>query len=136
MLLYIPVAMLFFFLLTPAACPARWEFEVVVTERHLAVEATAGPDFEVSLDDLTDISLEPTMPRVRRGHRTRASQGGLRRGRFTVAGPGDGWLYTTADSPPYLIVRTADSFVIINSPRADRTRALHRELTEAWRGGL
>ena len=136
LLVYVPAAALFFLLLTPAACPARWEFEVEVTERRLTVEARAGTDFDVPLSDITGISLEPTMPRVRHGRRARASSaGGVRRGRFTVAGLGEGWLYTTDDAPPYLVVRTADSFVILNYPRADRTRALHRELTAAWRGG-
>ncbi len=135
LLLYAPAVVLVFLLLSPAACPARWEIEVAVTEWLLTVEARAGRNFRVPLREITDISLEPTMPRVRRGHRTSASESGWRRGRFTVAELGDGWLYTTADSPPYIVVRTVDAFVILNFPSADRTRALYRELTAAWRGG-
>ena len=46
---------------------------------------------------------------------------------------GNGWLYTTDGFPPYLVVRTADTFVIVNYPHAHRTRTLHQELAAAWR---
>ena len=116
-----------------------------MTEEHLAVGRAGEPgDIQVPLTHMTDVYLELTMPRVRRriyspsvdGVRRRRgrSADGLRRGPFEVVELGDGWLYTTDDAPPYLVVRTADTFVIVNYPRADRTRALHQELTAAWGG--
>ena len=150
MLLYFGVGMLVLLtsILMQRACPG-WEFEVIVTERHLTAGRPGsrdGADVQVPLSDITDVYLDPTMPRVRRRiysdsvDRVRRRRGrsadGVRRGPFEVRELGDGWLYTTADSPPYLIVRTADTFVIVNYPRADRTRALHQELTPAWRNAL
>ena len=147
MLLYFAAAMLVVLalLLSQRAC-GRWEFEVVVTDEHLTVggpDSRDGPDIRVPLSRIADIYLDMTMPRVRRRiysdsvDRVRRRRGlsvdGVRRGPFEVVEMGNGWLYTTDGSPPYLVVRTADTFVIVNYPRADRTRALHQELTAAWR---
>ena len=141
MLLVVPAL-----LLSQRACPGRWDFEVVVTEEHLTVgrpESRDGPDIQVPLSRIADVDLDMTMPRVRRRissdsvNRVRRRHGrsadGVRRGPFEVLEMGNGWLYTTDGSPPYLVVRTADTFVIVNYPRADRTRALHQELMAAWR---
>ena len=148
MLLYFAAAMLLVLvaMLSQRACPGRWEFEVVVTEEHLTVgrpESRDGPDVQVRLSRITDVYLAMTMPRVRRRiysdsvNRVRRRRGGsadgVRRGPFEVVEMGNGWLYTTDGSPPYLVVRTPDTFVIVNYPRADRTRTLHQELTAAWR---
>jgi len=148
MLLYFAAAMLLVLvaMLSQRACPGRWEFEVVVKEEHLTVgrpESRDGPDIQVPLSRVTDVYLDMTMPRVRRRiysdsvNRVRRRRGGsvdgVRRGPFEVVEMGNGWLYTTDGFPPYLVVRTADTFVIVNYPRADRTRALHQELTAAWR---
>ena len=148
MLLYfaavVPVVILAF--LSQRACPESWEFEAVVTEEHLTVGRPGrrdGPDIQVPLSRITDIYLDMTTPRARRRiygdsvNRVRRRRGrsadGVRRGPFEVVEMGNGWLYTTDGFPPYLVVRTADTFVIVNYPHADRTRALHRELAAAWR---
>ena len=148
MLLYFAAAMVVVLalLLGQRACPGLWEFEVVVTEEHLTVgrpESRDGPDIQVPLSRITGVDLEMTMPRVRRRissdsvNRVRRRHGrsadGVRRGPFEVVEMGNGWLYTTDGSPPYLVIRTPDTFVIVNYPRADRTRTLHQELTAAWR---
>ena len=150
MLLYFAAVMLLVVLpalLFQRACPGRWEFEAVVTEDHLTVgrpESRDGPDIQVPLSHVTDVYLDMTMPRARRRissdsvNRVRRRHGrsadGVRRGPFEVVEMGNGWLYTTDGFPPYLVVRTPDTFVIVNYPHADRTRALHQELTAAWRG--
>ena len=102
-------------LLSQRACPGRWDFEVVVTEEHLTVgspESRDGPDIQVPLSRIADVDLDITMPRVRR----RISSDSVNRVRRRHG-------------------RTADTFVIVNYPRADRTRALHQELTAAWWSG-
>ena len=149
MLLYFAAVTLLVILLmlSQRACPGRWEFEAVVTDEHLTVgrsEGRDGPDIQVPLSRITDIYLDMTTPRarrrissdsvsrVRRRHGRRSSDG-VRRGPFEVVEMGNGWLYTTDGFPPYLVVRTADTFVIVNYPHADRTRALHQELAAAWR---
>ena len=148
MLLYFAAATLLVLLLmlSQRACPGRWEFEAVVTDEHLTVgrpESRDGPDIQVPLSRITDIYLDMTPPRARRRiasdsvRRVRRRYGrsadGVRRGPFEVVEMGNGWLYTTDGFPPYLVVRTADTFVIVNYPHADRTRALHQELAAAWR---
>ena len=148
MLLYIPAVTLVVLalMLGQRACPGRWEFEVVVTEEHLTVgrpESRDGPDIQVPLSHITDVYLDNGGPRARRRiysdsvNRVRRRRGGsadgVRRGPFEVVGMGNGWLYTTDGFPPYLVVRTPDTFVIVNYPHADRTRALHQELTAARR---
>ena len=102
--------------------------EVRVTERHLEVTGEYG--VTLSVDAIVEAALEPTMPRRRRrltGYRL----GELRNGRYRVETLGDGMFYTRTNSPPHLLVRTPETFVLINFRDADRTRALHSELTAA-----
>lgn len=102
--------------------------EVRVTDRHLEVTGQYG--VTLSLHTIVEASLEPTMPRRRR--RLRGFRlGELRNGRFQVETLGEGMVYTRTNSPPHLLVRTPETFVLINFRDADRTRALHANLTAA-----
>ena len=104
--------------------------DVVVTDGRLIVSGRY--DFDVALAAITDVSLEHEMPIPER-RLFGSSAGGVRRGRFRVEALGEGVMFTRAGSPPYLLVRTADTFLIINHEDADQTRALHAELTAILR---
>tara|TARA_Y100000588_G_scaffold146332_1_gene160150 strand:+ start:1112 stop:1990 length:879 start_codon:yes stop_codon:yes gene_type:complete len=100
-----------------------------VTAAEFIVSGNYGATIE--LDDITSVSLEPGHPRVR--HRLRGfSAGGTRRGRFRVHTLGDGLLFTRADEPPYLLVNTEDSFILLNAETADETCRLHDDLLRRW----
>ena len=105
--------------------------EVRVTDHHLEVSGQYG--VTISLDSIVGASLEPTMPRRRR-RLTGFRIGELRNGRFRVETLGEGMFYTRTNRPPHLLVRTPETFVVINFRDADRTRALHAELTAALQG--
>jgi hypothetical protein len=88
--------------------------------------------------DIESISLEPGLPRIEA--RTNGfSGGGALRGHFRVAGLGDGRLYVETGHPPYLLLRTRQSFVVVNFEEPERTRALYDEAARLWpertRGG-
>ena len=104
--------------------------DVQVTDRHLEVTGQYG--VTISLDSIIGVSLEPTMP-SRRRRLTGFRLGELRNGRFRVETLGEGMFYTRTNSPPHLLVRTPETFVLINLRDPDRTRALHAELTAALR---
>ena len=81
--------------------------------------------------EITAISLEPGLPRILA--RTNGfSGGGALRGHFRVAELGDGRLYVEFGHPPYLLVRTRQSFVFLNFPDSERTRGLYDELARLW----
>lgn len=81
--------------------------------------------------EITAISLEPGLPRIEA--RTNGFSGaGALRGHFRVAGLGDGRLYVETGHPPYLLVRTRQSFVFVSFPEAERTRALYEEAARLW----
>ena len=103
--------------------------EAQVTDGQLIVTGNFG--ISVDIEEITAITLEPTMPRPRRRLRG-FSLGGTRRGRFLVDSLGEGMLYTVADRPPYLIIQTTDSFVILNAEAASDTQRLHDLLMAAW----
>ena len=102
--------------------------EVRVTDGHLEVTGEYG--VSLSLDAIVEASLEPTMPRRRR-RLTGSRLGERRNGRYRVETLGEGMFYTRTNRPPHLLVRTSETFVLINYRDADRTRALHAELTAA-----
>jgi hypothetical protein len=82
-------------------------------------------------DDITAISLEPTLPRVLA--RTNGfAAGGALRGHFNVEGLGAGRLYVDLGAAPYLLVRLRNGFVIVNLPQPEQTRALYEQMAQAW----
>jgi len=81
--------------------------------------------------EIESISLEPGLPRIEA--RTNGfSGGGALRGHFRVAGLGDGRLYVESGHPPYLLLRTRQSFVFVNFIEPERTRALYDEAARLW----
>ena len=82
-------------------------------------------------DEITAISLEPTLPRVLA--RTNGfAAGGALRGHFNVEGLGAGRLYVDLGAGPYLLVRLQGGFVIVNLPQPEQTRALYEQMAQAW----
>ncbi len=53
------------------------------------------------------------------------------RGHFRVEGWGDGHLFAELDSPPFLVVRGPDDFVVVSYADANRTRTLHAAVMQA-----
>ncbi len=100
-----------------------------VTAEEFIVSGNYGASVE--LTEITSISLVPDHPRVRRRLRG-FSAGGTRRGRFRVQTLGDGFLFTRADEPPFLLIRTEDTFVLLNAETPDETRRLHEDLLRLW----
>ncbi len=81
--------------------------------------------------DITAVSLETKLPRVRRKISGFDGAGALR-GRFRLDEWGDGRLYVEPGFAPYVRVRLREGFVIVNFREPERTRALYDEMTRAW----
>ena len=78
--------------------------------------------------DIESVTLVDNLPRILR--RTNGfSSGGLLRGNFLLEEWGRGKLFINRNSPPYLVVRTRDTFVVVNFEAAARTRELYGQLT-------
>ena len=82
-------------------------------------------------DDISTISLEPTLPRVLARTNGFAAAGTLR-GHFNVEGLGSGRLYVDVGAAPYVLVRLRDGFVVVNLPQPEQTRALYEQMARAW----
>ena len=81
---------------------------------------------EIPIGDIAEVSLETTIPHVlRRTNGFAAAQ--TLRGHFTLEGLGNGELFITR-TPPYVVVRTPGSFVIVNFEDPERTRDLYEDL--------
>lgn len=100
--------------------------EVTVTHERLSIRSLFyGGDYPFS--EITGSSLEPRLPRVLA--RTNGfAGGGLLRGWFRLQGLGDGKLFVDQATPPFLLVRLKQGFVIVNFAEPERTRALHEEI--------
>jgi hypothetical protein len=77
----------------------------------------------VPLREITAVTLESRPPCVLRRTNGFAAAGVLR-GHFDVQGLGNGMLFVNIGGGPYLFVRTAHSFVIVNFDDARETQAL------------
>lgn len=80
--------------------------------------------------DITGISLETAWPGVRRRLGGTTSFGSFR-GRFELDGLGTGYVFADRGTPPYVLVRTRQSFALLGLADATRTRRLY----DALRGG-
>ena len=69
---------------------------------------------DIPISDMQSLELVDTLPRIQ--NRTNGySAGGLLRGNFRLEAWGSGKLFINRNSPPYVVVRTRDSFVVVNS---------------------
>ncbi|RPI55673.1 MAG: hypothetical protein EHM55_07185 [Acidobacteria bacterium] len=85
---------------------------------------------EIPLSAIQTVTLVDTLPRIQR--RTNGfAAGGLLRGNFRLDEWGFGRLFINRTSPPYVVVRTRDTFVVVNFEDAARTRALYEQLRNA-----
>jgi hypothetical protein len=75
-------------------------------------------------------TLEVGLPRILRKSNGFAA-GDTLRGDFRLDDWGTCRLYINRDSPPFVVVRTVDSYVIVNFKEPERTRVLYAALTVA-----
>jgi hypothetical protein len=81
--------------------------------------------------DVRSVSLEERLPIVLL--RTNGyALGGTLRGKFRLAALGDGKLFVEAERPPFILVRTASTFVIVGFDDPNRTRAVYGEIRQVW----
>jgi hypothetical protein len=101
----------------------------IVSPRGFQVESVFyGQEYPWS--DVTDIGLEPRLPRILA--RTNGfAAAGLLRGHFRVQGLGAGKLFVDLGTPPFVLVRLREGFVVVNLETAEKTRELYEELIRA-----
>jgi len=87
---------------------------------------------ELALADITHLSLERRLPRIRLRTNGYAA-GGTLRGHFRLDRLGDGQLFIEYGRPPYILMRSADGYVIVNFEDPDETIALYHRLEPLWR---
>lgn len=78
-------------------------------------------------EEITSVELVDALPRVEL--RTNGTAlGASLRGNFRLQGWGEGKLFLEADHPPFLVVKTRDTFVAVGWAEPERTRQLQAEL--------
>ncbi len=91
---------------------------------------SAGSGFygaDIPLSNIQSVELVDTLPRIQA--RTNGySAGGILRGNFRLEQWGSGKLFINRTALPYVVVRTRDSFVVVNFAEPARTRDLYDTL--------
>ena len=82
---------------------------------------------EIPRVNIASVELVEKLPRIQSRTNGFAS-GGLLRGNFRLEEWGAGKLFINRSSPPYVVVRTADTFVVVNFEDTARTRELYQQL--------
>lgn len=101
---------------------------ITVTETAITVES--GPaKMAVIPGQITRIGLEETLPPLHK--RLGWSSFAAMRGRFS-AGDAAGWVHVLRRRPPYLILQTADGFMILNDADPAKTKATYDAIVERW----
>jgi hypothetical protein len=82
---------------------------------------------EIPRASITSVELVDGLPRIQ--SRTNGfAAGGLLRGNFRLEAWGAGKLFINRSSPPFVVVRTANTFVVVNFADPARTRELYERL--------
>ncbi|GIO24212.1 DUF3784 domain-containing protein [Oceanobacillus sp. J11TS1] len=85
---------------------------------------------EWAFSDIEEISLYDELPQIKL--RTNGiSMFGKHIGRFLIEDFGSGKLYIDSNEAPFIVVRTKDSFVIMNTNNADQTMERYNQLQQA-----
>lgn len=98
----------------------------VSSERFAAGLGFYGID--IPRASITSVELVTELPRIQSRTNGFAS-GGLLRGNFRLDEWGAGKLFINRSSPPYIVVRTAETFVVVNFEDPARTRELYGRLS-------
>jgi hypothetical protein len=81
----------------------------------------------VPLSSIESIAIVERLPRIER--RTNGfGAGGILRGSFRLEEWGSGRLFINRNTPPFVVVRTRDTFVVVNFDDPSRTRELFGRL--------
>ena len=80
--------------------------------------------------DITSLALEDTLPPLKK----RVGWGSYTalRGRFSTDRAA-GWVHVSRRKPPFIMLETADSFLILNDTDAAGTRAMYDAIDQRWR---
>jgi hypothetical protein len=87
---------------------------------------------QLALTEITHLSLERRLPRIRLRTNGYAA-GETLRGHFRLDRLGDGQLFIEYGHPPYILIRSADAYVVVNFEDPDETIALYHRLEPLWR---
>ena len=103
---------------------------VTVTESRFRV-ASALYSEEFALAEITQLSLETRLPRIRLRTNGYAA-GATLRGHFRLDELGDGQLFVQYGHPPYVLIRRGAAYVFVNFADPSETIALYRRLEPLW----
>ena len=104
--------------------------EVTLTASSIRV-ASALYSEEYALGEITHLSLETRLPRIRLRTNGYAA-GGTLRGHFRLDELGDGQLFVEYGRPPYILLRRGAAYVAVNFADPAETTALYRRLEPLW----
>jgi hypothetical protein len=102
--------------------------QVSIDTAGIAVDSGAARII-ISGDELLSARLEDELPSLRGGFGWHSSA--TLRGRYRLDGH-PGHVNVSRQRPPFLLLRTRDSFVLINWPDSAATRRLHDAIVQRW----
>jgi len=102
---------------------------VLVTDRGITV--VSGPArMDVLPTDIASLTLEETLPPMQK--RVGWSTYTTMRGRFNTDRAA-GWVHVARRRPPFIVLETADSFLILNDTEPEKTKATYEAIAQRWR---
>jgi hypothetical protein len=101
----------------------------VKVSRELFSVRCAPYGAEIPITEITGVSMETALPRIRVRTNGFAMRGSLR-GHFRLDELGGGQLFVELGTPPYVVVRTRRDFVIVNFKDPASTRGLYANLVQ------
>ena len=95
-----------------------------------SVEISGLYGTSINTNDITEVSMIYTLPRIT-GKRFGFDFGRVMKGDFALSGLGEGKLYLSGRTPPFLCIRYRDTYALLSFKDSTATRKLYEELKDA-----
>lgn len=105
------------------------EQKVIVKDGFIEINGIYGTKLNVS--EIKDISLVDTLPEIKR--KTNGFDfGNILKGNFELNEIGIVKLYINRGTPPYIIIKYRNSYIILNFRDSSKTRNLYNDIKKQW----
>ncbi|MDO1450336.1 DUF3784 domain-containing protein [Rhodocytophaga aerolata] len=103
---------------------------ISITPQQISISGIYGTTEK--MENIQEVKLLTAIPPIE-WKKNGFGYGDVRKGKFQLQEWGDGRLYLISDNPPFLYIKTADSYMLVNYKDSARTNQAYQSLYSNWK---
>jgi hypothetical protein len=103
---------------------------ISITSQQISISGIYG--ITESMENIREIKLLPTIPEIE-WKKKGFGYGDVRKGKFQLQKWGEGRLYLISNNPPFLYIKTTDSYMLLNYKNSTQTNQVYQSLYSNWK---